>query len=62
MWRNKKWMVTYFYPISRDLDTGNLSFNMPKFSFTLLKGKPCPTRWLYDWFFSIGYISIWKRA
>ena len=49
-------------PIECDEDTGKLCFIRPKFKLEILKGKPCTTRWLYDWILQVGWITVMRKA
>ena len=33
-----------------------------KFGYRSFKGRPCTTRWLYDWMLDLGPIVIFKKA
>lgn len=43
----------------QDLDC-SWRWSWPKFGLTRYKGKPCPTRWLYDWILYLGVVAIFK--
>jgi hypothetical protein len=60
-WSFKPWWYCFF-PFPVDEETGKRVFLPMKFGFELLKGKPCPTRWLYDWILDLGWLHIYYKA
>ena len=62
--KNTKNYLIFFslIPFGLDENTGKPSFIRPKFGLEILKGKPCVTRWLYDWILSVGWFTIMRKA
>lgn len=62
MIRTKNYLVFLAVPIYKDEETDKWTFQRPEFGLEIFKGKPCTTRWLFDWILDIGYLSIWRKA
>lgn len=59
----KNYRIFYsFPPFYHDEETGKLRFIRPKFRLDILKGKPCPTRWLYDWILDVGWLTVMRKS
>ena len=49
----------YYDPMETfEKDDGKRHFLKPHFKIRILKGKPCPTKWLYDWYAQIGWLYL----
>jgi hypothetical protein len=63
MINTKNYLIFFsLIPFGRDENTGKLEFIRPKFGLEILKGKPCVTRWLFDWILSVGWLTVMRRA
>ena len=46
----------------RDKCDGSWHWSWPKFALVCYRGRPCVTRWLYDWWVDLGVVSVALRS